>query len=371
MLKIFLIALTLLIYTFHFSFLSQANTIKLGMSNALTGPASQLGHKLSTGSSVYFEQVNILGGINGQQVELISLDDGYEPENTISNTIYLIEKEKVAALFGYVGTPTSHAILPLIKKSNIPYLMPFTGADFLRSPINKNIFNLRASYSQEAHAQVKYLVENKGLKKIALVIQADEFGLAAQRSYIESLAQYNIVPVINERFKRNSNDIKTVLTHLTQQPIDAVIFVGTYQPFSHLINLSYEKGIQPFFSSLSFASSNDVFSRLKYPSKVIISQVMPEPLNCKWDICQQFIKDMKNAGYKQFDRLQLEGYINAHIFNLVAQQCGTQLTSSCLIDEFESFIYKSQGLDISFSVTDHQGFDQVYLSYSEALIKNE
>lgn len=227
------------------------------------------------------------------------IDDGYEPENTVKNTLRLINKNNILALFGYVGTPTTHAILPILTKSNIPYLMPFTGADFLRTPVVKNIFNLRPSYLQEAQLQVKFLVEEKGYKKIALVIQADEFDLAAQRSYVQILAEYDLIPIINERFKRNSINIDTVLAHLKTKPLDAVIFVGTYQPFSHLINLSFEQGLRPYFSSLSFVSSQDVFSRLKYTSKVIVSEVMPDPTQCQWQICQQFILDMNQAGYQQ------------------------------------------------------------------------
>jgi len=342
------------------------NKIKLGMSNALTGPTSQLGQELKRGASVYFEQLNNLGGINGQQVELISLDDGYEPENTVRNTRVLIQQKQVLALFGYVGTPTSHAILPILEQTKTPYLMPFTGADFLRTPVIKNIFNLRASYLQEAQAQIDFLVKNKGFSRIGFVIQADEFGLAAQRSYIQILKQYNLKPIINERFKRNSNDIEKVLIHLKTKPLDAVIFVGTYQPFSHLINLSHEQGIRPFFSTLSFVSSQEVFSRLEYPSKVLVSEVMPEPSLCQWLICQQFIQDMTKSGYQQLNRLQLEGYLNAHIFSLVAKQCIDNLTQRCLMKKFESFEYKQGGLDVSFSPDNHQGLNQVYLSFSDA-----
>jgi len=346
---------------------TSTDKIKLGMSNALTGPASQLGQELSRGAFVYFKQLNRRGGINGQQIELISLDDGYEPHNTVLNTKTLIEQKQVLALFSYVGTPTSHAILPILKQTNIPYLMPFTGADFLRSPVVGNIFNLRASYFQEAQAQIEFLVNKKKFSQIALVIQADEFGLAAQRSYVQTLKQYNLKPVINERFKRNSNDIEKVLIHLRSEPLDAVIFVGTYQPFSHLINLSYEQGINPFFSTLSFVSSQDVFSRLEYPSKVLVSEVMPDPSLCQWQICQQFIQDMNKAGYLNLNRLQLEGYLNAHVFSLVAKQCDTPLTRACLMKKFNLFEYKHDGFNVSYSASNHQGLSQVYLSFSDAV----
>ena len=344
-----------------------ASNIKLGMSNALTGPASYAGKGVSRGATIYFEQLNNSGGINGQQVELIGLDDGYEPDNTIKNIKNLIIQEEVLALLNFMGTPSSHAVLPILKQSNIPYLMPLTGADFLRIPVIDNIFNLRASYLQEAQAQIEFLVEVKKVSKIALVIQADEFGLSAQRSYEQILKQYNLEAVITERYKRNSNDIERVLDNLTTIPLDAVIFVGTYQPLSYLINLGYEQGIRAYFSTLSFISSSYLFARLEHPSKVIVSEVIPSPYECQWRICKKFIRDMKQAGYVDFNKFQLEGYINAHIFSLVAKQCGTTLTRSCLMNKFNSFEYKRGGLNVAFSPDNHQGLNQVYLSFSDSL----
>ena len=169
---------------------AQLKTIKLGMSNALSGPASDLGKELSKGANTYFSRLNERGGINGRPVELISLDDGYEPKKTVINTKKLIDQQ-VLALFSYVGTPTSYAIMPLLINSQIPYLMPFTGADFLRSPPSNNIINLRASYYQELAAQVDYLIKSQKHKKIALVIQADEFGLTAQTAVNKILKDKN------------------------------------------------------------------------------------------------------------------------------------------------------------------------------------
>ena len=150
-------------------------------------------------------------------------------------------------------------------------------------------------------------------------------------------------------------------------PLDAVIFVGTYQPLSYLINLGYEQGIRALLQYLSFISSSYLFARLEHPSKVIVSEVIPSPYQCQWRICKKFIHDMKQAGYSDLNRIQLEGYFNAHIFSLVAKQCGTTLTRACLLKEFNSFEYKQGGLNVAFSPDNHQGLNQVYLSFSDTL----
>ncbi|QBG37616.1 ABC transporter substrate-binding protein [Litorilituus sediminis] len=343
-----------------------AKKIKLGMSNALTGPAAKLGLELKKGSLAYFHKLNKTGGIHGREVELISLDDAYEPIHTVANTHQLIAKQ-VFALFGYVGTPTSHAVMSIIKYKQIPYLMPFTGAKFLRTPTQKNIFNLRASYAQEAQVQVNYLVEKQHFKNIALVIQADEFGLAAEAVFTQSLSSYNLNPVVVARFQRNSNDIDKVLVKLLQQPVDAVIFVGTYQPFTSLINQGFAKGFNPYYSSLSFIASKEVFSELSQPSKILITEVVPNPDSCQWQVCKQFRADMKSAGHNELNRIQFEGYLNALVFAQAAKQCAIELNRECLIAQLEQFSLSNLTMPIQFSANNHQGSQQVYLSLSDAV----
>ena len=346
----------------------EVETIKLGMSNALTGPTSELGKELRKGAIAYFTRLNQHGGINGRQVELLSLDDGYEPEQTVINTKVFIE-QGVLALFGYVGTPTSYAILPILKKSKIPYLMPFTGADFLHSPTDSNIFNLRASYYQELRAQIEYLIAVQKYKKIALVIQADEFGLAAQRAVNRILHDKKLKVEITARYKRNSSDMKGVLLKLAAQQIEAVIFVGTYQPFTHLINLAHQQELDLLFTSLSFIGSHNLFSQIPATSKIMLSEVVPDPLQCKWQLCQQFKIDMRNAGYTKLNRVQLEGYLNAFVFSHVAMRCEKALTRQCLLKQLEQFNYQDNNFDISFSKYNHQGLQKVYFSFSSAVKK--
>ncbi len=336
------------------------------MSNALSGPTASLGKELKKGADAYFNKLNKHHGINGQLIKLISLDDGYEPENTVDNTKSLIAQQ-VMALFGYVGTPTSFAIMPMLAKSNIPYLMPFTGADFLRSAEHSNIVNLRAGYYQELEAQIEYLMTKKGLNKVALVIQADEFGLTAQRAVNKILSNKKLALTLTTRYRRNSNDIKSALTKLSAQPVDAVIFVGTYQPFIRLINLAHQQKMDLVFTSLSFIGAHNLQDKIPASSKVVLSEVVPDPNECHWQLCQRFITDMQSAGYSDLNRVQLEGYLNAFVFSQVAKRCGNTLTRQCLIEQFEQYNYQDKTLDIDFTNDKHQGLQKVYFSFSKAI----
>ena len=144
---------------------AQERGIVLGQSVPLTGPAAQLGLQMQLGAKAYLDAVNAAGGVGGQPIVLKTLDDGYDPARCKANTEKFI-RDEVFALFGYVGTPTSLAALPLATAARLPFIAPFTGAEALRDPFNKLVFHIRASYFDETELIVKQLTQ-LDLKKIA------------------------------------------------------------------------------------------------------------------------------------------------------------------------------------------------------------
>lgn len=339
--------------------------IFLASSSALSGPTAKLGTRLNQGAQAYFDRINSSGGIYGRQILLEIVDDGYEPFKTLKNTQKFIKDNNVFALFNYVGTPTVSVVFPLIKNKPLPFLMPFTGAEFLRKPVTKNIFNLRASYYQEVEAQIDYLVKEEKITKIGLLIQADEFGNTVEEGYINSLNGYGIEPVVTTRYRRNTRDIDLALSVLKRNNVEAIAFVGTYEPFAELINTAATQKFTPFFTTVSFISSHDLFSRIKQKSRILVSEVMPEPETCTLSLCQQFISDMNKAGKHYTDQVQFEGYLNAYLFVEVAKQCGESLSQMCFLNKMKIFSYDFGGITANFSPDNHQGLNNVYLNFFE------
>jgi len=331
------------------------------MSNVTLGPSAELGLQIYQGSNVYFSKINKQGGINNRKVKIIALNDGYEPLNTIKNTKKFILQDKVFALFGYVGTPTSFSILPLIEKSDIPYLMPFTGAEFLRN--HKNVYNYRPSYYNEASEQINFLVNKKNITKIGLLIQADEFGLSVEQGLLKALSDYNLQPIITTRFQRNTKDIEKALYKLKSKDVEAVALVGTYKPLSNLINLAHENNFKPYFTSVSFVSSSTLFDSINTPNNVLVTEVLPNPKKCKRPICQQFNLDMKNAGYRETSQIQFEGYLNAYLFHKAANECHSFLTRNCLLTSLRAFDLNKLGFEINKSKTSANHLKTIYFSF--------
>jgi len=100
----------------------QAKTLLLGMSAALTGPAKDLGQGMKLGIESYLNHVNQTGGIAGNKLKLVALDDRYEPYLTKRNMLKLARNKNILAIVGNVGTPTAVVSVP-IANSEIKPLM--------------------------------------------------------------------------------------------------------------------------------------------------------------------------------------------------------------------------------------------------------
>lgn len=253
-----------------------ATEIRLGMANAQTGPAAGLGTGMKAGASAYFARVNAAGGVNGRKIELVVKDDGYEPARTASATEALIGTDKVYALFGYVGTPTSSAAVPIASKAQVPYLFPFTGAEFLRNPVNKWVFNVRASYFDETEAMVERLTKDLGTKKIAMLMQDDAFGEAVKGGIARALFKRNMKIHAESRIKRNSLEVDAAVDELKAAQPEAIIFVGTYKQMAAAVKKAKAANMPARFLTVSFIGTENFIAEAGAAGDgVFITQVVP------------------------------------------------------------------------------------------------
>jgi len=293
-----------------------SQVITIGMSNALNGPTQELGQELSYGSQLYFDKYNRSEAGKKITIKVVSYDDGYEPDKALFNTVNLIEKDKVFALFNYVGTPTSKAILPLIQKYSKIYFAPYTGAEFLRDENLWHVYNIRASYYEESELQVKYFIDQLKLKNVALFLQADEFGLAGAKGITNSLKNRGIENFKQYRYKRNSDSFTSFTKELKNTPPDVIFCIGTYQPISQLINQIRKANITSKVAMLSFAGAASVQKRLNSFQDIYITTVVPNPSTSNLPIVKEYRRqNTKNP----LNHESLEGYINAYTFTKILE----------------------------------------------------
>lgn len=337
--------------------------IILGQSAAFTGPAAQLGIQFYQGAKVYFDHVNAQGGVGRQQIEIRKLDDGYEPDRCVENTKKLIADD-VFALFGYIGTPTSIAALPLATRGKIPFIAPFTGAMALRDPFNRYAFHVRASYNDETALIVKQLT-NLGLKKIAVFHQNDAYGKAGLDGVTLALNGLGLKTVAQATVERNSVEVAQAVKTLVAAGPDAVVQIGAYKACAAFIREARKAGYGGTFYNVSFVGTQALADELgKDGAGVVVSQVMPSPYNAARPIAREFADAVKAAGKSvQANFSSMEGYVAAKLLVEGLKRAGGKPGRESLINGLESLGSQSMGgFAVSFSPSDHVASSFVELS---------
>ena len=338
----------------------------LGQSCALSGPAKNIGTEMRAGLLAAFSSVNDSGGIHGREIFLLSRDDGYEPDKAVRNTKSLIYDDQVFGLVGAVGTPTAKAAVPIAAEARIPFFGPFTGAEFLRTPYQRYVINVRASYFQEMERLASYLVDKKKVKRIACFYQNDSYGYAGLRGIVQALRRRGVELVSKGSYERNTVAVMGALRDIYSEKPEAVVMVGAYSACAEFIKLSVNRIERKLlFCNISFVGTESLRESLgAYGKGVVVSQVVPYPHDASIPLIGEFKKAMlKYQHDAPLSFTSLEGYIVGRLFSAIASQVKGDLTRERFIDTMESVgDFNLGGLTLSFGPNDHQGMDSIYLT---------
>jgi branched-chain amino acid transport system substrate-binding protein len=338
--------------------------IVFGQAAALVGPAAALGVGMREGISAAFDEANRAGGVHGRKLELLAEDDGYEPNKSIEATKKLLNDDKVFSLIGYVGTPTSSATQPIATEAGVPFIGPFTGAEFLRNPFKANVINVRASYFQETEEMVERLTKDRGIKNIALLYQDDGFGRAGQAGVQKALEKRGMKLVAEGTYERNTIAVKGALLTIRKANPDAVIMVGTYKPCAEFIKLSRQLKFDPLFVNISFVGSNALAKELGENGKgVVVTQVVPfpgdssVPLVSRYQAALKAVSPSSEPGF-----VSLEGYMVGRLVVDALQKVSGEPTREALLNTILSNSFDLGGITLGFGKDDNQGMDKVFLT---------
>jgi branched-chain amino acid transport system substrate-binding protein len=336
--------------------------IRIGMVNAQSGPSAGLGQSMQQGVQAVFADVNQHGGVHGRQLVLQVADDAYEPPQTITETLRLAQEDPVFAFIGFVGTPTTNAVLPIIREMALPVVGVLSGAQTLRSPLTREVFNVRASYQQETEALVDKLFEH-GAKSVGVVYQYDGFGLSVLAGTVQALQKRNASVLATGSFQRNTTAIRTALSAMLESQPDAIVFAGTYEPAAAFIHAARAAGLKSQFATVSFVGITNLLALAADASEgLLVSQVVPFPYEDTLAVTRE-CRRLLAQQHSTLAFVELEGCISARVLVGALQSAGASPTRPALIAALEQMrSVDLGGIRIAFSPEQHQAMDAVYLT---------
>jgi len=342
--------------------------IIFGQVAALTGPAQDLGQGMRQGILAAFGEANHSGGVNGRILELKSRDDGYEPEKTVEATKASLEEDKVFALIGAVGTPTSKAGQPIATGAKVPFIGPFTGAEFLRNPYNRYVVNLRSSYFEETEAWIDHLTKDLGISRIAILYQDDAFGLTGLEGVQKAMAKRNISLVASGSFRRNTVAIKSALLDIMKAQPEAVVTVAPYKPVAQFVRVAHQVQLHALFVAISFVGSDSLAKELgSAGTGVIVSQVVPSPWDASLPVIaayQRAIGETDPNAKPGF--VSLEGYLVGRLAVEALKRIKGEMTREALLDAINEAPFNIGGVTLAYGPAKNQGSNQVYFTILQA-----
>ncbi len=315
--------------------------IVFGQSACFSGPNERLGWNYQAGILAAFRERNIRGGVNGRSLELVSLDDAYEPDQAAANAERFASENNVFAVIGGVGTPTAKRIAPVLRTAKIPFVGPFTGAAFLRNAERfPNVINLRAGYLDETRVLVDHILRGRGKSRLGIIYQDDAFGRSVLRNYKTVLDGHDIPILAKTAFSRNTHAVQATLFALDKADLDAILIVGTYASNAEIINLAHSLGHKYITANLSFVLSYELKKRIDAPNdRILVTEVMPDANNTNRQVVRKFQRALgaeygQQAGAVQMvNEVALEGYILGRFVIAVLERMGEQLTREHFMEQ--------------------------------------
>jgi len=338
--------------------------ILVGQTADFSGPVAAGVKETAAGAKLWIDHVNAAGGVNGEQIKVVTMDDKFEPALAAANARELITKNKVIALFLTRGTPHNQAIVPLLSEYGVPLVAPSTGAMALHKPVNPWVFNVRASYQHEANRAVRHL-SLVGLSHIGIVQVNDSFGADAVKGAAEAFKQVNGAPVFTETYDREKPDFTRIAAAVTAQSPQAILFLGSGSAVVNGVKAIRATGSHAQIVTLSNNASDGFIKALgDNATGTIVTQVFPYERSLASPMVKEARQLQKAAtGDDRVTPAMLEGFAGAKVLTEGLRRAGKQPTREKLRESLETLHrYDIGGLEVSFSATSHTGLDYTDLS---------
>jgi ABC-type branched-subunit amino acid transport system substrate-binding protein len=338
--------------------------ILIGQTADFSGPVAAGVKETAAGAKLYIDHVNANGGVNGEPITIVAMDDKFEPAIAAANARELITKKKVLALFLTRGTPHNQAILPLLAEHGVPLIAPSTGAMVLHKPVNPWVFNVRASYQHEANRAIRHL-SLVGLTHIGIVQVNDSFGTDAVKGALDAFTQVNGAPLFTQTYDREKPDFTKIQAAVTATSPQAILFLGSGSAVVNGVKAIRATGSRAQIVTLSNNASDGFIKALGDDAAgTIVTQVFPYERSLASPMVKQ-AREYANAanGSDRVTPAMLEGFAGAKVLVEGLRRAGKQPTREKLRDALESLHrYDIGGLEVSFSPTSHTGLDYTDLS---------
>lgn len=341
--------------------------IVIGSMQDLSGPIVAFSKQLKNGMEMRVEEINAQGGIHGRKLRLIVEDHGYDPRKSVLGAQKLVQRDRIFAMVGTIGTPTSLASMPILFEKNVPHLFPLTAARQMYEPLHRLKWSFAAPYYDQMRAGVKHIVKQKGYQKVCALYQDDDFGQEVMQGAEDGLKDIKMSLVEKTTYKRGATDFSSQIARMRSAGCDLVVLGTIIRETIGAIATARKLGWGVEFMGSS-AAYTDLIHKLGgpamngfYAANTVNNPYMDDASRNVREWAQRY-----KAKFKEDPAVfSAYGYQVIELFRQIADQAGPNLTVDSFISTLENFSAPRDmfGADaMTFSKTKHLGSNRARLS---------
>ncbi|HZY31565.1 MAG TPA: ABC transporter substrate-binding protein [Candidatus Methylomirabilis sp.] len=340
-------------------------TIALGTYQPLSGPLAPYA-VLGRTIEAYFKMVNDRGGIHGRKIDLLIRDDGYNPANTRVVVKELVERDKVFAFVGGLGTPTGLAVMDYLNEHKVPHVSPASGYSGWATPPKRYLFAQSTNYAVESRLLTKYAAEQLKAKKIAVFYQNDPFGKEGLDGVTDMAKRMGPAPIATVSYERTDTDYASHAIKLLRSEADTVLLWSSSKPTAALLKEAAKIGYKPKWVS-SLVNLDPVMFKLAgetwegaivASSYTLYNSPEAEPYR---EFMKKYLPNERIGGFS------VGGYAMAEIMAEALRRAGPDLTREKLVKALETFKNWSGVMthNITWGPDKRQGQNSIFFTKAE------
>jgi branched-chain amino acid transport system substrate-binding protein len=334
--------------------------VLIGQVAPLSGVLASTGKQMVLGGKVYFDWVNAQGGVHGEKIRTIVVDDGYKVDDTLRLTREMVANPEVVALFGFAGTANVGKLLQdkVLEQAGIALVAPYTGGEPLRNPYNPWIFHVRAGYADEAEHMVQQLV-TQGIRRVAVLYQDDAFGKAGLAGVEAAMGRRALEVTAAAPYERNTEEVGAAVKRIMDAQAQAVIMIAVNRPAAAFVRQYREAGGGGQLFNISVVDPAELvrLAGLNHARGLGISQVVPYPYQPRLAAVREFHQLMKQyAPGEEVNYTNFEEFLGAKVLVEALRRAGPKPTRAAVIRALESMnAYDLGGVTVGFSKNNRIG----------------
>jgi len=314
---------------------------KLGNTAPYSGPASAYG-TIARAEAAYFQMLNDHGGINGRQIEFLTLDDAYSPAKTVEQTRKLVEQDDVLAMFSSVGTAPNISVQKYLNAKHVPQIFVSSGATRWNDPEHFPwTVGFNPTYELEGRLYAQYILKTKPNAKIAVIAPNEDAGKDYVRGFKAGLGEHIDQLVSETTYLTADPTIDSQMVTMRESGADVFFAEATPKFAAQAIRKAASMGWKPLIILPSVSNS---FSAVLEPAGlensigVVTGLYLKDPNDARWaddpalkDWFAWMKKYQPNASTG--DLYNVQGYTVAQIMALVLKNCGDDLSRDNIIKQ--------------------------------------